>query len=77
MEGENRARLSRLADPRTIQMNDAEAEKLVAASVPVYYITGTIHSPETGSPTALMEMAYRLVVDEAPYVNAISVVYPP
>ena len=39
------------------------------ASVPVYYITGTIHSPETGSPTALMELAYRLAVDESPYIK--------
>src|SRR6476620_11345738 len=68
---ENRARLAKLADPRTIQMNDAEAERLVAASTPVYYITGTIHSPETGAPTALMELAYRLAVDESPYVKFI------
>jgi hypothetical protein len=68
---ENRARLAKLADPRAINMNDAEAEKLVAASTPIYYITGTIHSPETGAPTALMELAYRLAVDESPYIKAI------
>ena len=68
---ENRARLARLADPRTINMDDAEADKIVAASTPIYYITGTIHSPETGAPTALMELAYRLAVDESPYVKAI------
>ncbi|HZS08866.1 MAG TPA: M14 family zinc carboxypeptidase [Blastocatellia bacterium] len=68
---ENRARLSKLADPRSINLNDDEAEKLVAASVPVYYITGTIHSPETGAPTALMELAYRLAVDESPWVKNI------
>ena len=68
---ENRARLAKLADPRTINLNDDEAEKLVAASIPVYYITGTIHSPETGSPTALMELAYRLVVDESQYIKSI------
>jgi hypothetical protein len=68
---ENRARLAKLADPRTIRSDDAEAEKLVAASVPVYYLTGAIHSPETGSPTALMELAYRLAVDESPYVKFI------
>jgi hypothetical protein len=68
---ENRARLAKLADPRTIQMNDAEAEKLVAASTPIYYVTGTIHSPETGAPTALMEMAYRLAVDESAYIKFI------
>src|SRR6202521_2799496 len=41
---ENRGRLSKLADPRTIQLADVEADKLVAASTPIYYITGTIHS---------------------------------
>ena len=39
--------------------------------MPVYYITGTIHSPETGAPTALMELAYRLAVDESPYIRSI------
>ncbi|HKG60691.1 MAG TPA: M14 family zinc carboxypeptidase [Pyrinomonadaceae bacterium] len=68
---ENRARLTKLADPRTINMDEAEADALVNASFPVYYITGTIHSPETGSPTALMELAYRLVVDNSPYVKSI------
>ena len=68
---QNHQRLAKLADPRTIQLHDAEADKLVAESVPVYYITGTIHSPETGAPTALMELAYRLAVDESPYVREI------
>ena len=68
---ENRARLAKLADPRTIGFNDAEADKLVDQSVPVYYITGAIHSPETGSPTALMELVYRLAVDESPYIQKI------
>ena len=68
---ENRARLAKLADPRTIGMNDHEADRLVDQSVPVYYITGAIHSPETGSPTALMELVYRLAVDESPYIQKI------
>ena len=68
---ENRARLAKLADPRSIHLDDAEAEKLVAASTPIYYITGTIHSPETGAPTALMELAYRLAVDESAYIKFI------
>ena len=68
---ENRERLARLADPRSVRMDDAEAERLVASSVPIYYITGTIHSPETGAPTALMELASRLAVDESPYVRDI------
>jgi hypothetical protein len=68
---ENRARLAKLGDPRTIKMDDVQAEALVNASTPIYYITGTIHSPETGAPTALMELAYRLVVDEHEYIKAI------
>jgi len=68
---ENRARLGKLADPRTIKQDDAEADKLVAQVTPIYYITGTIHSPETGAPTALMELAYRLAVDESPYIKEI------
>src|SRR6476660_1589711 len=68
---ENRLRLAKLADPRTIKMDDAEAERIISAAVPVYYITGTIHSPETGAPTALMELAYRLTVDESQYIKDI------
>jgi len=68
---ENRARLAKLADPRTIAMDDAQAETIAQQSTPIYYITGTIHSPETGAPTALMELAYRLVVDDHEYIKAI------
>lgn len=68
---ENDARLAKLADPRTINMNDATAAELVKQSVPVYYMTGTIHSTETGAPTALMELAYRLTVDNSPYIQFI------
>jgi hypothetical protein len=52
-------------------MDDAQAEKLLDGTAPVYYITGTIHSPETGSPTALMELAYRLTVDDHEYIKSI------
>jgi hypothetical protein len=68
---DNKAKLAKLADPRTINMNDALAEQLAADAAPVYYITGTIHSPEAGAPTALMELAYRLAVDESPYIKNI------
>jgi len=67
----NDARLAQLADPRTIALDDAKARQIVDQTWPVYYITGTIHSPETGAPTALMELAYRLAVDEAPYIKYI------
>jgi hypothetical protein len=68
---ENDARLAKLADPRTIALDDTKARPLIDASWPVYYITGTIHSPETGAPTALMELAYRLAVDDSPYIKYI------
>src|SRR5690348_1839389 len=68
---QNRAALAKLADPRTIQMNDKEAAQIASTAAPVYYITGTIHSTEAGAPTALMELAYRLAVDESPYVRNI------
>jgi len=68
---ENRARLAKLADPRAINLNDAEADRLVEQSFPIYYITGTIHSTETGAPTALMELTYRLAVDESAYIKSI------
>lgn len=69
--GENAAQLAKLADPRTLALNDAEAARIAAVATPVYYITGTIHSTESGAPTALMELAYRLAVDESPYVKNI------
>jgi hypothetical protein len=68
---ENDQRLASLADPRTIGLDDKKAQLLVDQSYPVYYITGTIHSPETGAPTALMELAYRLAVDDSPYIKYI------
>jgi len=67
----NDARLAQLADPRTLGLDDTKAQDLIAQATPVYYITGTIHSPETGAPTALMELAYRLAVDDAPYIRKI------
>ncbi len=54
----------KLSDPRTL--NDSDAQKLIDEGKPMYYLTGTIHSPETGSPEMLMELAYRLAVDESP-----------
>jgi hypothetical protein len=67
----NRADLARLADPRTIKMDDDLADVIAKRAAPVYYITGTIHSTEAGAPTALMELAYRLAVDDSAYVRNI------
>jgi hypothetical protein len=68
---QNQAELAKLADPRTIKMDESQVDKIVDTAIPVYYITGTIHSTETGAPTALMELAYRLAVDESPYIQEI------
>lgn len=38
----------RLADPRGLP--DDTARALIARGKPIYYLTGSIHSPETGSP---------------------------
>lgn len=67
----NKAKTAKLADPRTINFDDAQAARLIAEVAPAYYITGTIHSTEAGAPTALMELAYRLAVDESPYIRNI------
>jgi hypothetical protein len=67
----NKADLAKLADPRTIKMDDALADEIARRAAPVYYITGTIHSTEAGAPTALMELAYRLAVDDSLYIRNI------
>ena len=59
----------RLSDPR--KLGDEEARRLVAEGKPIYYATGALHSPETGSPEMLMELTYRLAVEETPFVKAI------
>src|SRR6186713_1509613 len=68
---QNKADLAKLADPRTIKMNDELADEIAKRAAPVYYITGSIHSTEAGAPTALMELAYRLAVDDSGYIRNI------
>ena len=60
---------SKLADPRKI--TEAEAQQLVTEGKPFYWASGSIHSPETGSPEMLMEMAYRLAVEDSPFIEDI------
>ena len=60
---------AKLADPRKI--SDAEAEQLIGEGKAFYWASGSIHSPETGSPEMLMELAYRLAVEETPFIQAI------
>ncbi|HMC76103.1 MAG TPA: M14 family zinc carboxypeptidase [Vicinamibacterales bacterium] len=67
----NKADLAKLADPRSINFDDAVADEIAKRAAPVYYITGTIHSTEAGAPSALMELAYRLAADDSLYVRNI------
>lgn len=64
-----RTQLARLADPRGLA--PAEKARLIKEAKPIYWLTGSIHSPETGSPEMLMELAYRLAVDESENSRAI------
>jgi hypothetical protein len=59
----------KLADPRTVKEDEARA--LIASGKPMYYLTGAMHSTETGSPEMLMELAYRLAVEETPFIRSI------
>jgi hypothetical protein len=60
---------ARLADPRKI--SDAEAKQIAGEGKVIYWASGSIHSPETGSPEMLMELAYRLAVEETPFIDTI------
>jgi hypothetical protein len=66
---EYRGRLARLADPRRTSPDDAA--RLIPETKPIYWATGAIHSPETGSPEMLMELVYRLAVDEGEHIRTI------
>ncbi|MFT5144026.1 MAG: hypothetical protein ACI80V_003621 [Rhodothermales bacterium] len=65
----NRGYLNRLADPRGV--SEEEAAQMISDAKPIYYLTAGLHSPETGSPEMVMELAYRLAVSDAPMIQAI------
>jgi hypothetical protein len=60
---------ARLADPRGL--SEADAQALIAQGKPIYWADGSIHSPETGSPEMLMELAYRLAVEQTPFLDTV------
>jgi hypothetical protein len=60
---------AKLADPRTL--SEGEAHQLIRRGKPFYWLSGSIHSPETGSPEMLMELAYRLAVEDTPLIEKI------
>lgn len=60
---------AKLSDPRSI--NDEIARQLESEGKAIYWASGSIHSSETGSPEMLMELAYRLAVEDSPMIQAI------
>ena len=61
--------LAQLTDPR--KTSDEKAKLLQSQGKPIYWITSGMHSPETGGPEMLQELAYRLIVEETPFIQQI------
>ena len=64
-----KAATAALADPRRI--DPMAAEKIISTSRPIYYFNAALHSDETGSTEAMVELAYRLAVSEQPMIRRI------
>jgi hypothetical protein len=64
-----KAQLAALTDPR--KTTEEQAQQIIKTSKPIYWITSGIHSPETGGPEMLVELAYRLMVEETPFIQEI------
>ena len=61
--------LAALTDPR--KTTEAQARQLIKTAKPIYWVTTGMHSPETGGPEMLMELPYRLAVEETPFIQNI------
>jgi Zinc carboxypeptidase len=61
--------LGELTDPR--KTTEARAQQLLHTAKPIYYAISGMHSPETGGPEMLIELAYRLIVEETPFIQNI------
>jgi hypothetical protein len=61
--------LASLTDSR--RTTEEQARQIIHAGKPIYWATSGIHSPETGGPEMLIELAYRLIVEESPFIQAI------
>ncbi len=64
-----KTQLAQLGDPRKITAE--QAKELIHATKPIYWINSGIHSPETGGPEMLIELAYRMLVEETPFIQTI------
>src|SRR5262245_47625148 len=61
--------LGELTDPR--KTSEARAQQLLHTAKPIYYAISGMHSPETGGPEMLIELAYRMIVEESPFIQNI------
>ncbi|HYM22301.1 MAG TPA: M14 family zinc carboxypeptidase [Vicinamibacterales bacterium] len=61
--------LGELTDPR--KTSEQRAQQLLHTAKPIYYAISGMHSPETGGPEMLIELAYRLIVEESPFIQNI------
>src|ERR1700731_5038786 len=64
-----KAATAALADPRKTDL--AAAEQIIQRARPIYYFNAALHSDETGSTEAVLELAYRLAVSEQPMIRRI------
>ena len=64
-----KADLNALTDPR--KTTEAQARQIIKTSKPIYWITAGMHSGETGGPETLIELPYRLAVEETPLIQNI------
>jgi hypothetical protein len=60
---------ARLGDPR--KTTEEQAKELIRTGKPIYWAASGIHSTETGGPEMLIELAYRLIVEETPFIQTI------
>ncbi len=61
--------IAALTDPR--KTTEEQARQLLKTAKPIYWITSGMHSPETGGPEMLIELAYRLAVGESSLIQTI------
>ncbi|HEU5336218.1 MAG TPA: M14 family zinc carboxypeptidase, partial [Terriglobales bacterium] len=64
-----KAATAALADPR--RTDPAAAQQLIKTARPIYYFNAALHSDETGSTEATLELAYRLAISEQPMIRRI------
>ena len=61
--------LASLTDPR--KTTEEQAQQLIRTAKPIYWVTSGMHSTENGGPEMLLELPYRLAVQESPFIQKI------